>query len=205
MLKSLEIAVFDVDAPAHFDALQRGMHARLATYEGFIAALPLKGHHDTRLRADVVLWASHRAARAAAEAMKKDPAAGSFMAAIAKIRVFAHYAGVEDVEVVHRLSEAPLIELAGYHVGGDEGMGEVREKIHGALTQSDGVVTTIKAVLRGDESEAALGAIDVIGWTSQAAHDRGPEVVMASFPELAPMFEADPADHPLFALFEVVR
>jgi hypothetical protein len=88
----LEIAVYDVRADAldSFPDRQAAMHAILQTQPGFMHGERLRGLSTPTLFADYITWASREAAESAAARMPAMPEAGPFMAAIERMRTFAH-------------------------------------------------------------------------------------------------------------------
>ncbi|MEL6183746.1 MAG: hypothetical protein AAFU79_03910 [Myxococcota bacterium] len=199
----LEVAVFDA-APELTDRLHLELHRALRGAEGYVASLPLRasGPERSPLRADLVLWASARAAQAAAEVIPKRRDLASFFGAIAEIRVFHHYRGATP-EHLAALETSPFFELAGYPRGPVEAQ-EVRAQVHRALEGRPEVRARVAAFAEGEETERTPGALDILGWVSPEAMREGPKMVLNAYPELASFFEGAP-EMSVFALFEKVH
>ena len=208
----LEIAAFV--ASKDVSVLQRAAHDVLRSYPGFIASLALVSTKDALSGADVVLWASHEDAVAAANAFPADERVLPYTSCIASMSLFGHYTNV-SLEQFTALKEAPFVELAAFKTL-PEHVSKARAAVQATLKGNDGVVVVADATqytakahtdtATHDESTPSTptaAGVDVIGWTSVEAHNSGPAFVLEKRPDLSPFFE--PSAFENIALFQLYK
>lgn len=194
----LEVAVFD-GAPTLTDALHREVHRTVATFDGYLASVPLRGVEEAATRADLVLWTDEGAAKAAAARLPQIPELARFVEAIAQIRLFHHYTGMTAERMV-ALAKSPLVEILAA-TRGDQAL---RTRLHTALERHPEVLVNVAMRSSATETPSTPGDVDVVGWTSQEAMMKGPEHVMAIDPGLAPLFQGE-TEPTLMARFAPVQ
>lgn len=198
----LEVAVCTVSNPAGFDALQAQAHRDLASLPGYAHSVALRGHADAASRCDLVVWETLAAAKAASETIQRDARFAPFMAAIERVRHFAHYEahGAGAATPLGALAQASrVVEVAAYTTASEAPMHALQAEVHAALEGIEGASPWV----RGAQTEQPAALLDVIGWSGAASHEAAPGLIQARHPELAAFF-GGVGELAVFELFEAL-
>lgn len=183
-MQSLEIAVFEAANPGAFAAMQAELHRSLALlFDGYVGSLGLRSVPESNVYADVVLWESETAAKAAADAVGKTEELAWFPPEIAEIRFFDHLVPARDAgAALSAIGAAPVVEIVLVKPAVN-GFVAAHEALHGELAAADVVVEELRLKPNGNGI-----AGDVNGWaTQEAIAEMGPQ--MMAKPELAQAFD----------------
>jgi hypothetical protein len=196
----LEVAVFEVGAPASFAPIQRRAHESLATLRGYGEGLRLRGKTEG-LFADVIAWDSIDSAQSASKLVREDARFAELMASITKVQLYAHYRLRGDITtLMAELRRAPVVEMACYTVP-DRSL--ELDHLHDRLHELVRAMTGYKGGAAGHQVEDSKGLADLVGWEDAQAHDRAGAELQAR-PELAPFFSGI-GEMKVFELFSVVE
>jgi hypothetical protein len=108
-----EIAVYRVHDGDAFAARHHELHDTVRTFAGVRSATALRGQEQPDVFADVVQWASHSDATAAAEQFATSPAAEWFGSQCAEMLFFGHLAANPLVPATGAGTGAVTVDPAG--------------------------------------------------------------------------------------------
>jgi heme-degrading monooxygenase HmoA len=88
----LEVVVYKVKNPQSAENLRRAMRPHVEAFPGFLGWRAVTSTDDPATFTDIVTWRSLAEAQAAAGKVQTDPECAPFMAEIAEIVSYGHYA-----------------------------------------------------------------------------------------------------------------
>lgn len=197
---TLEVAVFTVNKPQDFGAIQATTHELLAKVPGFIRSVRLRSSSSAALFADLVAWESLATATAAAKQVQQDERFVPLMSGIEQIRLYGHYEiAAEPSDLLFGLNGAPIVEIAAYGVKDQAAVKEVHPKVYETLRGHHGY----RVGAPGQQHEDRSQFLDVIAWASPDDCQRASQALQ-SVTALAPFFGAL-GEMKLFELFHPLQ
>ncbi|MDJ1157353.1 hypothetical protein QNA08_03760 [Chelatococcus sp. SYSU_G07232] len=94
----VEVVVYRVNSPDEAEAARREAMPVVARLPGFLSWQALRGFDEPGLFADVVLWETHAAAKAAADTFGRDPNLARFSRLVSQLIVMSHHKASMTVE-----------------------------------------------------------------------------------------------------------
>ena len=192
-----EIAVYEAKDPEGFAIDQLRLHEMLGSFLAFVRSVSLRSASEVAVFADVVVWESLEAAKAAAEELQSRPDMAWFGEALGPIKCFDHFeADMDPVEQFERLESAPVLELVVIRPGDADAFQAAQAVLHDQrLEARDGVVGHVRLPVNANGL-----AGDFIGWRDHAAMEQTGAAMMDD-PALAPVF-SDTNEPVVFVTFE---
>ena len=186
-MQSLEIAVFEASDPDGFVAKQTDVHRLLGSlFDGYVTSLGFRSVAEPNVFADVVLWESADAAKAAAAALPDTPELAWFPPEIADLRFFEHLAPAREAsDALTNIGGAPVAEIVLLKPAMLDGFVEAHEALHVELANADVVVEELRLEINDNGVVGDLNA-----WTTaDAMQEMAPQMMAKA--ELAPMFNPE--------------
>lgn len=109
-----EIVVYSATEEGAADAARAAVRTKIESLPGFIGFMPMKGAEDGTRRADIAIWSSLDAAKAAAGEVGSDPGFAPFLSSIAKVDSMGHF--VPQWPVPQALSTGQGIEIGRFRL-----------------------------------------------------------------------------------------
>ncbi|SHL68472.1 hypothetical protein [Roseibium suaedae] len=94
----LELVIYRIKNPTDAAKARRAAQDAISQYEGFLSWAAWESEDDAKVFADVAMWESLEAAKAAGERLRSDPVFGAFISALDGIISMSHYRLDRQVE-----------------------------------------------------------------------------------------------------------
>lgn len=108
----LELVIYKIKNPADAAKARRAAQEAISRYDGFLSWAAWEGEDDPHLFADIAMWESLEAARAAGERVRTDPDFAGLMSSIDGLISMSHYR-LDRTLVAERSMARPALKAAG--------------------------------------------------------------------------------------------
>ncbi len=186
---TLEIAVYEVVDPDGFAGKQEKLHGQVRDlFDGYVASIGLRSVSEPNVFADVVLWLSLDAARAAAAALPERKELAWFPPELGPIRFFDHVEPATPVTAADLAATAssPVVELVLLKPVEPETFAAAHARLHTEHLAAAEVVTSHLRLVTNDNGVAG----DLNGWARPEAMEEMGSAMM-ELPDLSPVFDEE--------------